>query len=162
MAALLLTDTLCWMVLLAHGLTAELRGCDRKRFSSAAKISIPNHQKLKTMEKRSLDQKLRSRNSDARHGKIESTAVAESRKGQTGIDGGTGICYQWREKGSVRKETVAVSATRPKIVCKNQNALPPHLPSQSFYEVEVLSVKRSIRGKSNHGSIARQPCRYLV
>ena len=56
------------------------------------KISIPNHQKLKTMEKKSLDQKLRSRNSDARHGKIESKAVAESRKGQTGVDGGTGIC----------------------------------------------------------------------
>ena len=41
------------------------------------------------------------------------------------------------EKASVRKETVAVSATMPKIVRKNQNTLPPHLPSQHFHEVEV-------------------------
>ena len=45
------------------------------------KISVPNHQKFKTMVNRSLDQKLRSRSSDVRHGKIESAAVAESRKG---------------------------------------------------------------------------------
>ena len=41
------------------------------------------------------------------------------------------------KKASVRKETVAVSATIPKIVRKNQNTLPPHLPSQPFHEVEV-------------------------
>ena len=39
------------------------------------KISDPNNQKLKTMEKRSIDQKLRLRNFDARHGRIESGAV---------------------------------------------------------------------------------------
>ena len=33
------------------------------------KISMPNYQKLKTMVKRSTDQKLRLRNFDARHGK---------------------------------------------------------------------------------------------
>ena len=32
---------------------------------------------------------------------------------------------------------VAVSATIPKIVRKNQNTLPPHLPSQPYHEVEV-------------------------
>ena len=35
------------------------------------KISMPNYQKLKTMVKRSIDQKLRLRNFDARQGKIE-------------------------------------------------------------------------------------------
>ena len=34
------------------------------------KISVPNYQKLKTMVKRSIDQKLRLRNFDARHGRI--------------------------------------------------------------------------------------------
>ena len=47
------------------------------------------------------------------------------------------MCFQWKEKASVRKETVAVSATKPKIVSKNQNTLPPHLPSQPSHEVEV-------------------------
>ena len=38
---------------------------------------------------------------------------------------------------SVRKETVAVSATKPKIVRKNQNTLPPPLLGQPHHEVEV-------------------------
>ena len=42
-----------------------------------------------------------------------------------------------KRKASDRKETVAVSATTPKIVRKNQNTLPPHLPSQPYHEVEV-------------------------
>ena len=33
-------------------------------------ISVPNYQKLKTMEKSRIDQKLRLRNFDARHGRI--------------------------------------------------------------------------------------------
>ena len=101
------------------------------------KISMPNSQKLKTMVKRRKDQKLRLRNFDARHGRIESRAVVKSRKGLIGVEGGKGICYHWKEKASDRKETVAVSATRPKIVCKNQNTLPPHFLSQPFHEVEV-------------------------
>ena len=45
------------------------------------KISVPNCQKLKTMVKRSTNQKLRLRNFDAVHGRIESGAVVKSRKG---------------------------------------------------------------------------------
>ena len=63
------------------------------------KISVRNYQKLKTMVKRSIDQKLRLRNFDARHGTIESGAVVKSRKGLIGVEGGKGICYQWKEKG---------------------------------------------------------------
>ena len=44
------------------------------------KISMPNYHKMKTMLKRSIDQNLRLRNSDARHGRIESGAVLKSRK----------------------------------------------------------------------------------
>ena len=50
------------------------------------------------MVKRSRDRKLRLRNFDARHGKIESGAVIKSRKGLSGVDGGKGFCYQWKEK----------------------------------------------------------------
>ena len=42
-----------------------------------------------------------------------------------------------KKKASVRKETVAVSATIPKIVRKNQNTLPPRLLSQPYHEIEV-------------------------
>ena len=45
------------------------------------KISMPNYQKLKTMVKRSIDQKLRLRNFDVRHGKIETGSSGQEWKG---------------------------------------------------------------------------------
>ena len=62
------------------------------------KLSMPNYPKLKTMVKGSMDQKLRLRNFDARHGRIETGAVVKNRKGLLGVEGGNGICYQWKEK----------------------------------------------------------------
>ena len=67
------------------------------------KISMPIFQKLKTMVKRRKDQKLRLRNFDARHGKIETWAVVKSRKSLSGVVGGKGTCYQWKEKGQCSK-----------------------------------------------------------
>ena len=76
------------------------------------------------MVKRSIDQKLRLRNLDARHGKIEAGAVVKNRKGMSGVEGGKGICYQWKAKGQ------CVSGMKVTTVHKNQNTLPPHLPSR--------------------------------
>ena len=45
------------------------------------KISMPNYQKLKTMVKRSIDQKLQLGNFDARNERIETGAVVASRRG---------------------------------------------------------------------------------
>ena len=67
------------------------------------KISMPNHQKLKTTVKRRKDQKLRLRNFDARHEKIETGVVVKSHKGLSGVERGKGICYQWKEKGQCSK-----------------------------------------------------------
>ena len=50
-----------------------------------------------------------------------------------------------KKKVSVREETVAVSATKPKIVRKNP--LPPHLPTQSFHEVEVCRRREASEAK---------------
>ena len=65
------------------------------------KISTPNYQGLTTMVKRSTDLKLRLRNFDARHGKIETGAVVKSHRGLSGVERGRGICYQWKEKRAV-------------------------------------------------------------
>ena len=62
-------------------------------------ISVPNLQILKTMVKRSIDQKLRLRNFDDRHGRIETGAVIKNRKEKSGVERGKGTCYQWNEKG---------------------------------------------------------------
>ena len=50
--------------------------------------SMPDCQKLKTMAKRSTDQKLRFRNFDVRHKKIETGAVVTNRKGHSGVERG--------------------------------------------------------------------------
>ena len=55
--------------------------------------------KVENIGEKRKDQKLRLRNFHARHGKIESAAVVKNRKGIIGVDGGIGICYQWKEKG---------------------------------------------------------------
>ena len=62
------------------------------------KISRPKFQKLKTMLKRSVDQKLRLRNYDARRGKVETGA-----EGSIGVARGNGECHQWKGKGQCAK-----------------------------------------------------------
>ena len=69
------------------------------------KISMPNYQKVKTMVNRSIDQKLRLRNLDARNERIETGAVVTR-----GIERGQKFVISRKQKGSVREETNAVSS----------------------------------------------------
>ena len=126
------------------------------------KTSVPNCQKLKTMVKRSRDQKLRLRNFDARHGRLESGAVVKSRKGIIGVEGGKGICYQWKEKGqcSQRDRCSFRHDTKDRAQKPEHTAATPPQPALS--QGRSVSEKRSIRGKSNHESFFRQPCGYFL
>ena len=63
------------------------------------KISMPNCQKLKTMVKRSIDQKLQLGKFDASNERIETGAVVTSRRGLSGIERGQGVCFLWKAKG---------------------------------------------------------------
>ena len=65
------------------------------------KISKPDYQKLKTMVKRSIDQKLRLRNFDARNERIDTGAVVTNRRSQRGVERGQGECHQWKAKRAV-------------------------------------------------------------
>ena len=126
------------------------------------KISVPNYQKLKTMVKRSIDQKLRLRNFDARHGRIGTGAVVKIRRGMSGVEAGKGTCYQWTEKGQCSKgdQCSFRHESNDRAQKPDHNAATPSEPSLSRGR-RVLR-KRSIRGKGNHGSILRQPCRYYL
>ena len=104
---------------------------------------------LKTNGKRSTDQKLRVRNFDARHGRIETGAVVKNQMGHIGVEGGKGT--SGKKKASVRKETNAVSVTKPKIVHKFQNTLPPRLLSQPYHEVEVCRGREVSEAKVTIG-----------
>ena len=88
--------------------------------------SMPTYQILKTMVKRSIDHKLRLRNFDARHGRIETGAVVKNRPGLSGVERGRGVCYQWKEEANVQGETNAVAGMRVTIKHKNRHRKPPH------------------------------------
>ena len=76
------------------------------------KISMPNYQKLKSMVKRRKDQKLRLRNFDARHGKIETGAVVSSHRDQVVLKEDKEFATSGKQKGSVRRENTVVSGMR--------------------------------------------------
>ena len=122
------------------------------------KISMPNYQKLKTMVKRRLDQKLRLRNFDARNERIEKGAVVKNRKGMSGVEGGKGVCNQWTAKGqcskgdqcSFRHDEDKRAKPTPKTAPLSE---PPTQRGRS------ASNKQNFRGRSPSGKFARQPCK---
>ena len=126
------------------------------------KISMHNYQKMKTMVRRSIDQKLRLRNFDASHGRIETGAVVTSRRELSGIESGKGISYQWQANGQCSKgdQCSFRHESNDRARKPHHNAATPSEPSLS--RGRSVSLKRSIQGKSNHGAILRQPCRYYV
>ena len=126
------------------------------------KTSVPNYQNLKTMVKRSIDWKLRLRNFDARHGKIESGTVVKSWKGIIRVEEGKGICYQWKGKGQCSQGNRCSfrHETRDPAQKREHTAATPSEPTAS--RGRSVSRQRSIRGESNHGSILRHPCRYYL
>ena len=118
------------------------------------KISMRKYEMLKT-----IDEKLRLRNFDARHGRIETGAVVENRKGMSGVEGGKGICYQWKEKGQCSQgdQCSFQHESNDRAQKPDHNAATPCEPALS--RGGSVSKKRSIRGKSNRGAILRHPCR---
>ena len=120
------------------------------------KKSNPDYPKLTTVVKRRKDQKLRLRNFDARCGKIESGAVGNSRKGAIGADGRKGTRHQLKEKGQDR---CSFPPRNPRSCAKKNRTHCRYTCRPGPFRGGSVSGKRSIRGKSNHGSISREPRR---
>ena len=125
------------------------------------KTSMPKYQKLKTMvkkEKRSETYDHETLTSDT--GEIETGAVVKNREGMSGVAGGKGTCYLWEEEGQCSKgdQWSFRHESNDRAQKPEHNAATPSEPSLS--RGRSVSRKRSIRGKSNHGPILRQPCRY--
>ena len=126
------------------------------------KISMPDYQKLKTMVKRSINQKLGLRNFDARNEKIETGAVVTSRRGQKGVERGQGECYHWKAKRTVsRGDTCSFWHDEDKRAKPTPKTAPSsELPTQSCRN---SSRRKNLRGRSPSGKFARQPCKdYLT
>ena len=104
------------------------------------KISMPNYQKLKTMVKRSIDQKLRFRNFDARNERIETGAVVTSRRGLSDIGRGDQCSFQ--HDGHERAKPTPKTA-------------PPSEPPKCV-------EKKTLKGRSSFGKSNRQPCKNFL
>ena len=115
------------------------------------------------MVRRSVDQKLRLGKFDVRHEKIETGAVVKSRRGLIGVEGGKGICYQWKEKGqcpqgdrcSFRHESKNRAKPTPKVA-------PPSEPPTPKTQARSASRKRNVRGRSRSGKFNRPPRKYFL
>ena len=123
----------------------------------------PDYHRLKTMVKRSIDQKLRLRNFDARHENIETGAVVKNRIGMSGIERGKGICYQWREKGQCSKGDQCSFRHKSNDRAKpTPKAAPPSEPQSSKTRGRSVSRKRNARGRSQSEKFNRQPCKFFL
>ena len=120
-------------------------------FEIHQKISKPDYQKLNTMVKRGIDQKIRSRNFEARNERIETGAVVRNRRDQGGAERGPGECYQWKAKGQCSKETIVVAATRgingetghqspPLLQSRDQKNMVKHLREERVSDVGVCLI----------------------
>ena len=67
-----------------------------------------------------------------------------------------------KKKANVRRKTSVVSGMRVTIVHKKPIPKAATLSEPTVSRGRCVSRKRSIRGKSNHGSILRQPCRHYL
>ena len=75
------------------------------------KNAKPDYHRLKTTVKRSIEQYLRSRNFEARDGKIEANTLVKNQMDNVVFKKGEENVGNGRPAGSVRKETSAVSGT---------------------------------------------------
>ena len=65
----------------------------------------------------------------------------------SGVEGGKGTCFQWKDKGQCSKGDQRSSGMRVTIVPKNQTTMPPHLLSHLCHDVEVCRRKEVSKAK---------------
>ena len=89
--------------------------------------------------------------------------MVKSGKGLSGVERGTGVCYQCKEKGqcskgdqcSFRHESKDRAQPTPK-------AVPPSEPQNSKTRDRSESRKRNARGRSQSEKFNRPPCKYFL
>ena len=110
------------------------------------KISMPNNQKLKTMVKRSLDQKLRLRNFDAWRGRTGKGVVVQSRKGLSVVKEEKVFVTSGKKKTDVRNHCSFRHESNDRAQ-NPEHRMPPHFPSPRCREVEVCRRKEVSKAK---------------
>ena len=117
-----------------------------------------DYHRLKTMVKRSVEQDVRNRNFEARHGNFETSAVVKNHRMKQREQRIPGDCWQWEANGqcsqgdncSFRHDTnKRAKSTQPN----------PSPGSSTQQSVKNASRTRSHRGRSPNGRMSRWPCK---
>ena len=114
----------------------------------------PDHHRLKTMVKRSIEQNLRMKNFEARNGNFETSAVVKSQETKQREKRTLGDCWQWKDNGQCSKGDNC--SFRHDINKRAKSTQPNPSPSSSTRQNERNATRtRSPRGKSPSGRMVR-------
>ena len=118
----------------------------------------PDYHRLKTMVKRSIEQNLRIKNFEARHGNYERNAIVNNQETKQREQRTLGDCWQWKANGRCSKGDN--SSFRHDINKRAKSTQPNPSPSSSTRQNERnASRTRSPRGKSPSGRVFQIPCK---
>ena len=136
-------------------------------------ISQPNYQKLKTMVKRWVAQKIRARNFEARNERIEKGVLVKIVMGNmSALEGNTENAVSVRPKDSAQREMLAVSATMKMSLEKQHNRL--FLPKtansrrrEKFFEKGIFSeaavlLERNLEEREKTTSVEIVRIRHVI
>ena len=115
----------------------------------------PDHHRLKTMVKRSIEQDLRNRNSGARNGNCEKNAVVNNQGTKQRAQRTLGDCWQWKTNGQCSKGD---NCSFRLDMNKRAKSTQPN-PSPRSSTQQNVTRTRSPRGRSPSGRLSRLSCK---
>ena len=110
------------------------------------------------MVKRSIEQKLRMKNFEARSGNFETSAVVKNPGAKQREQRSLGNCWQWKANGQCSKgDNCSFRHDTNKRAKSTQPNPSPNLLTQQT--LKNASRTRSLRGRSPSGKMVRLPCK---
>ena len=122
----------------------------------------PDHHRLKTMVKRSIEQEIRNKNLGARNGNFEKNAVVKNQGTKQRVQRILGNCWQWETNGQCVKGD---NCSFRHDINKRGKVTPSNPSPNSFMRQSERksSRTRSPRGRSRSGRMSRCLCKdYLT
>ena len=118
----------------------------------------PDHHRLETMVKRSIEQDIRHKNFGARSGNFEKNAVVKNQGTKQRVQRILGDCWQWETNGQCVKGD---NCSFRHDMNKRGKSSPTNPSPNSFRQQSERkpSRTRSPRGKSPSGRMSRWPCK---
>ena len=120
-----------------------------------------DHHRLKTIVKRRIKHNLRSRNFEAKSGRIESNILVNNQREQRRVHKGQRECWQWQANGQCSKgDKCSFRHDGNKRAKATTPPAPAPEPSTQPQDVKNSAKSKSPRGRSPSGRISRLPCKH--